>query len=158
MRVCFCALSFLLAACGGSLSDEQRKKIKQDMEEHKIVRVTDAEITEQAFTQGREFVKAIIKANGNSSALDSLSAASHIKIKWLVPGASNALEIERQLVDAYLTSVVNGGMEDNIQRIGTDTLLYTKPVSEKMPDGSEVIKGIWSIHIPKKELILKMNR
>ena len=146
-----------LTACGGSLSDEQRKKIKEDMESHKIVRVTEAEITEAAFTQGRVVMKALDKAKPDN--LDSLASANHLKIKWLVPGSTNALEIEKQLVEAYLTSIVNGGgMEDNVQRLETDSLLYTHPVTEKMADGSETVKGIWSIRLSKKQLILGMDK
>jgi hypothetical protein len=148
----------MLAACEGRLSDDQRKKIKEDMEQHKIVRVTDAEITEAAFVQGRKVMKDLDKMSARHEKIDSLSNANKIKVKWLVPGATNALEIERQLVEAYLASSINGGMEDNVQRLDTDSLLYTQPVTEKLPDGSETVKGIWSIRFSKKELILGMNK
>jgi hypothetical protein len=147
-----------LLACEGRLSDDQRKKIKEDMSLHKIVKVTDAEITEQAFAQGRKIMKAIGNIDGQTVAIDSLSKANQVKIKWLVPGATNALEIERQLVEAYLSSSINGGMEDNVQRMETDSVLYTQPVTEKMEDGSETVKGIWSIRLSKKDLILGMNK
>jgi hypothetical protein len=152
-------LLIILTACGGSLSDEQRKKIKEDMEQHKIVKVTDAEITEAAFLQGRAVMKGLEKIGSkDATVIDSLSNANHIKIKWLVPGATNALEIERQLVEAYLASSINGGMEDNVQRLGNDSILYTQPVTEKMADGSETVKGIWSIRVSKKKLILGMKK
>jgi hypothetical protein len=147
-----------LLVCEGRLSDDQRKKIKEDMSLHKIVKVTDAEITEQAFAQGRKIMKAIGNIDGQTVAIDSLSKANQVKIKWLVPGATNALEIERQLVEAYLSSSINGGMEDNVQRMETDSVLYTQPVTEKMEDGSETVKGIWSIRLSKKDLILGMNK
>ena len=156
-----CKLIFtmlILASCGGSLSDEQRRKIREDMQQHKIVRVTDAEITEVAFVRGREVVKAIAETGNKPARLDSLSNANNLKIKWLVPGASNALDIERQLVEAYLASAINGGMEDNVQRMAGDSLLYTHPVTEKMTDGSETVKGIWSIRLSKKQLILSMDK
>jgi hypothetical protein len=147
----------ILTACGGSLSDEQRKKIKQDMQEHKIVRVTDAEITEVAFSKGRTVMETLSKITDKPSSIDSLAKANKVKIKWLVPGAANALEIERQLVEAYLASSINGGMEDNVQRLEGDSLLYTQPVTEKLPDGSETVKGIWSLSLSKKQLILSMD-
>jgi hypothetical protein len=148
----------LLMACEGRLSNEQRQKIKEDMNQHKIVKVTDAEITEEAFAQGRQVMMTLDKRNNKPEAIDSLSTANHVKIKWLVPGATNALEIEKQLVEAYLASSINGGMEDNVQRLNSDSLLYTHPVTEKMADGSETVKGIWSIRLSKKELILGMNK
>jgi type IV pilus biogenesis protein CpaD/CtpE len=146
-----------LMACEGRLSNEQRQKIKEDMSQHKIVRVTDAEITEEAFAQGRKVMITLDK-NNKQETIDSLSTANRVKIKWLVPGATNALEIEKQLVEAYLASSINGGMDDNVQRLTTDSLLYTHPVTEKMPDGSETVKGIWGIRLSKKELILGMNK
>ncbi len=149
---------FMFTACGGSLSEEQRKKIREDMEQHQIVKVTDAEITEEAFNKGRIVMKKLEKIHAGSESADSLAKANKIKIKWLVPGAANALEIERQLVEAYLASVINGGMEDNVQRMENDTLLYTKPVTEKLKDGSETVKGIWSIRLSKKQLILSMGK
>jgi hypothetical protein len=151
---------FMLAliSCGGTLTDDQRKKIREDMEQHKIVKVTDAEITEAAFAQGRKVMTTLKKKNASTYSLDSLSKSSHAKIKWLVPGAGNALEIEKQLIDAYLASSIDGGMEDNIQRLDSDSLLYTQPVTEKMPDGSETVKGMWSIRLSKKQLILGMHK
>lgn len=156
MKIEFMIVAFLfLTACGGSLSDEQRKKIREDMNQHKIVRISDAEITEAAFLTGRTSMK-IINAKNNKSAIDSL--AKICKIKWIVPGGSNAREIEKQIIEAYLESSINGGAEDNIQRIGTDSLLYTKPITEKLADGSENVKGMWSIQFSKKQLILSMKK
>ena len=145
----------ILSACGGSLSDEQRKKIKEDMSQHKIMRISDAEITASAFSNGRAAMKIINKKNSGSE-VDSLK--KKCKIKWIVPGNTTAGEIERQIIEAYLESSINGGVEDNIQKIGTDSLLYTMPVSEKLPDGSENIKGMWSIQFAKKQLILSMKK
>jgi len=148
----------LLTACGGKLSDEQRKRIKEDMKQHKIMRVTDAEITEAAFKHGREVMKVIALIKNNTTRIDSLGNALKTKIKWVVPGAKNALEIENQLIEAYLVSSINGGMEDNVQRLGTDSLLFTQPVTEKLKDGSENVKGMWSIRMAKKDLILAMDK
>ena len=147
----------LLTACGGKLSDEQRKRIKEDMKQHKIMRVTDAEITEAAFKQGREVMKAISFVKNNTR-IDSLGNALKTRIKWIVPGAKNALEIENQLIEAYLVSSINGGMEDNVQRLGADSLLFTQPITEKLKDGSENVKGMWSIRMAKKDLILAMDK
>ena len=152
--------SIILTACGGSLSDEQKRKIKEDMAHHKIVRVTDAEITAGAFAYGRKIMKTISSSslNKNPIKLDSLGKSYQAKIVWIVPGAKNALAIEQQLIDAYLESLINGGMQDNVQRLNSDSLLYTFPVTEKLADGSETVKGMWSIRISKKDLILSMNK
>lgn len=159
MSKVFMLLSILfLAACGGSLSDEQRKKIKEDMKQHKIVRVTDAEITAAAFAKGRGVMEGLKSTSNKNLNTDSLEAASHTKITWIAPGAKNALEMEQQLIEAYLESFINGGLTDNVQRLETDSLLYTYPVTEKLADGSENVKGMWSIRLSKKDLILSMDK
>jgi hypothetical protein len=151
-------LMIILIGCGGSLSDDQRKRIKEDMQQHQIVKVTDAEITEAAFAKGRQIMKGLNTKGDNAKMMDSLSKINHATIKFLVPGAANALEIENQLIEAYLASDVNGGMESNVQRLGADSLLYTQPLTEKMKDGAETVKGIWSIRLSKKDLILGMRK
>jgi hypothetical protein len=121
------------------------------------VRISAAEITEAAFGEGRR-IMSIINKGRNSSTQDSLATAQKVKVRWIIPGSTTALEVEKQIIEAYLISSVNGGMEDNIQRLGTDSLLYTKPVTEELPDGSENVKGMWSIRLSKKQLILGMSR
>lgn len=147
-------LLLLLCSCGGSLSDEQRRKIREDMKQHQIVRISEAEITAAAFENGRAAMDLLNKKDKPSS--DSLKR--YCTVRWIVPGSKNAREIETQLIEAYLESSINGGMEDNIQKVGTDSLLYTKPVTEKLADGSENVKGMWSIQFAKKQVILSIKK
>ncbi|HEY3429299.1 MAG TPA: hypothetical protein VGK39_01400, partial [Cyclobacteriaceae bacterium] len=49
-------LWLIVVACGGSLTDEQRKKMKEAREQQAIVKVTEAEITEAAFAKGRSVI------------------------------------------------------------------------------------------------------
>lgn len=145
----------LLASCGGSLTDEQRKKMKEAREQQSIQKVTDAEITEAAFEKGR----AIMETLTRPAQADSLSKAVQVEIHWLEPGAGKGLEIEQQLIDAYINSVIVGGtLQDNVQNIGTDSVLYTKPVVLTRPDSSIEVKGTWNIWMSKKQLILGMKR
>lgn len=148
------ALFVFLCSCGGSLSDEQRKKIKDDMKQHQIVRISDAEITAAAFENGRAVINVI---NENNQALSD-SLKHYCTVRWIAPGSKHAREIESQLIEAYLESSINGGMEDNVQKVGADSLLYTKPVTEKLADGSENVKGMWCIQFAKKQLILAMKK
>lgn len=147
-------LLLFLCSCGGSLSDEQRKKIRKDMKQHQIVRISDAEITAAAFEHGRAAINIIEK--NDKSLSDSLKR--YCTIRWIVPGNKNAREIETQLIEAYLESSINGGMEDNVQKVGTDSLLYTKPVTEKLADGSENVKGMWCIQFAKRQVILSIKK
>lgn len=143
--------SALLFSCGGGLTDEQRKKIKEEMETSQIKRVSEAQITEAVLTQGRELASLLNKSQN----VDSLASAKKVIIHWLEPGASNATEMESQLIEAYLTDLTGGTM-DNVQKIGMDSLLYTIPVIEKQADSSDVVKGIWSIYFSRKQIVLAL--
>lgn len=128
-------------ACGGKLSDEQRKQLREGMKSQEIKVVTEAEITEEALRQGREILLAVEKDSLKS---DSAARASGAIVRWLDPEGKNAGLIESQLLEAYIMSAVTGAQE-NIQKAGADSLIYTKPVVEEMPDGTIYLKGVWSI-------------
>ena len=59
-------LLLVTMGCGGSLSDEQRKELREGQAKQEIKRVTDSEILAQAFTTGR----AIMGAIGNDSTVN----------------------------------------------------------------------------------------
>lgn len=157
---------FILTAalgCTGSLTEEQRNKVKEDMANHAIRKVTDAEITEAAFAKGRQLVAEIEKSKSDSIKTDSIISASKNRIRWVVPGSKDGLAVEQQLIDAYISS---GGSEltDNIQKIRTpdgtqtDSILYSKPVVVKRSDGTDELKGVWNIWLSRKELIMAMDK
>lgn len=153
---------FILAGCGGKLSDDQRRKMHEEMELHKIVHVTEVEITEAAFAKGRETIETLESLKSDSAKLDSFVKINNRKIRYLQPGDSNVRDIEQQLMDAYLADK-SGAFQDNVQEKRDvagdyDSLLYTKPVSKKLPDGSEQLQGIWNIWMAKKELILEIGK
>jgi hypothetical protein len=157
----FLVLLFAIA-CDGKLSDEQRKRMREQMELHKIKRVTDTEITEAAYARGRELFGLLEKNKSDSVTMDSIITASDGRIRWIVPGKGNAIALEQQLVDAYLADE-SGSMQDNVQELRkgqekSDSILYTKPVVTKLNDGSEKLEGIWNIWLSKKELILAMDK
>lgn len=148
-------VSCILVACGGTLTDEQRKKMLEASEQQSIVKVTDAEITEAAFMKGRAVMETLTQAEQ----ADSVSQVAHVKIHWLEPGGGDVLEIEQQLIDAYINSVIEGvPLQDNVQNIGMDSVLYTKPVVLTRPDSSIEVKGTWNIWMSKKQLILAMKK
>jgi CMP-2-keto-3-deoxyoctulosonic acid synthetase len=150
------ALLMVLTACGGTMTEEQRKQMLEAKKEQAIIRVTDVQITEAAFELGRSVMQQLAE---NPSATDSLAKAMGVTVKWLVPGATDAPEIEKQIIDAYINSVLMGeAMQDNVQKMGTDSLLYTKPLVEKKADGSVEIKGTWNVRISKKQLIRQLNK
>lgn len=152
-----------LMACGGKLSDEQRKKMREQMELQQIKKVTEVEITEAALEKARAIMITIEKMKNKPSSIDSLAAATQTKIEWIVPGKANASEVEQQLVDAYIAGATTGSLQDNLQKIrhgeeGPDSLLYTKPVITDLPDGAVQVEGVWNIYISQKLLILGMGK
>jgi hypothetical protein len=141
----------VMMGCGGGLTDEQRKKIKNEMEITKIKRVSEAEITEAAYAKGREVTKVL---TGKKST-DSIAKINNVKIKWIEPGKDNHNKIEDQLIEAYLNNIA-GENADNVQRLGLDSLLYTMPILQKNADGVDIVKGMWGIYLSRKQLVLDM--
>jgi hypothetical protein len=162
MKYCFLVVGIFLFSCGGTLSEEQRKRMKEQMELHKIRRVTDVEITEAAFAKGRATVAGFQRNQINDAQIDSLETASNGKIHWLTISNPGTTETEKQLLDAYQGSEKSTA-QDNVQKLrrsdGTDSdsILYTKPVFSN-DGGKEKLDGVWSILLSRKQLILGMPR
>lgn len=156
MKKSFLVSLLFLSACGGSLSDEQRKQMREASEQQTIMKVTEAEIMDAAFAKGRSVMNRLNKNNPDTS---KVSTEEIVRIHWLVPGKAHSLEIEQQLIEAYLNSLLTGTpLQDNVQKIGEDSLLYTNPVVLTRADSSIEIKGTWNIWMSKRELILAMNK
>lgn len=156
MRLLYFLIGFALLGCGGSLNDEQRKQMREAREMKAIKKVSEAEITELAFSRGRDIMKNITRS---PKAIDSLEAAHQVRISWLTPGSSTATEVEKQLIDAYLNSILSGtSVSDNVQRLGEDSLLYTRPVTRELPDGTVAVDGTWNISFSRKQLVLSIGK
>lgn len=160
--VLFVCIALLAGACGGSLSDEQRKKMREEMEMHKIKRITEAEITEAAYARGREVMEALVHAENNQHKIDSVAVASKTRIRWIVPGKATAEGVEQQLIESYIAGAESGSLQDNLQKIRnaegqTDSLLFTRPVVKNLPDGAVKVEGTWNITMSQKQVILGMT-
>lgn len=162
MKQFYLAAVFILVwGCGGSLSDEQRKKLHEGMEEQKIVKVTESEILTASMERGRE-IFAAMERNADPARLDSLETAYNVRIKLIKPEASQAMKVEDQLIEAYVAGAESGAVTDNIQKLRSvnsaeyDTLLYTRPKVSALPDGAVNVEGIWNIYISKKAVIRAM--
>ena len=147
-------LLLIMMACGGSLTDEQRKEMREGRAKQEVKRVTEAEILEQAFSTGRKIVTVIGR---DSTVSETLGRAYKAEVYFIRPGQSTALEIEQQLIEAYLMSIIDGGMADNVQKIPGDSMMYTSPVADTLADGAVSIQGMWSVHMAIKDLILSME-
>jgi hypothetical protein len=144
-----------LWSCGGSVSDEQRKQMLDARKQNAIVRITDAEIMEAAFSTGRLVMESVTSARD----IDSAESAFKVKIHWLEPGIDAPREMEQQIIDAYIAGITSGVDQlDNVQRIGTDSFLYTKAEVLTHDNGTVELKGTWNIWISKKQLVLAINK
>jgi hypothetical protein len=163
-RIIFFTL-IVLTACGGRLSDEQRKRLHEGMEEQKIVKLSDADIVTAALNHGQTVFATLQKVKFDSAKVDSIANQYEVKIHWTVPGKNTADLIEQQLIEAYVAGMVTGSVQDNIQKLYTDdrqteyeTLLYSKPIVMPMPDGVEQLQGVWHIYITKKQAVLAATK
>ncbi|HEX5172490.1 MAG TPA: hypothetical protein VFW11_25110 [Cyclobacteriaceae bacterium] len=148
------SLLILISGCGGSLSKEQREEMKEARSKQEIKKVSEAELLEATISQGRELVRKT-KAFKLTSA-DTTYQIDQIDVRWLRAGTEKALDIEKQIIDAYIIGAINGDLPENVQFLGEDSLLYTQPVVEKLPDGAIEVKGMWSIAFSRKEVVLHM--
>ena len=142
----------ILMGCGGSLSDEQRKKLREGLDEQKIVRLSDSEIVMSSLERGRSIFESMAAREFLPEAIDSLEHQYRVRIKLITPGAGDALEVENQLIEAYVVGAEEGSLPDNIQKLGItenheqyDSLMYTKPQVTSLPDGAVKVQGIWNI-------------
>lgn len=130
--------------------------MREASERQAIVKVTDAEITEAAFAKGRSVISQLKDNNPDTS---KVAKAEAVEIHWLGAGKKHGLKIEQQLIDAYLESMIRGeSLQDNVQKIGTDSLLYTSPLVITRADSSIEVRGTWNVWMAKKELILAMHK
>lgn len=128
------------------------------MELSTIRKVSDAQITEAAFAMGRSLAAIIEKSSLDKARfIDSLQQEHKIKIYALQAGDAMLLEIEKQIVEAYTTGSGNVHLDDNVQRLGADSLLYTKPVMKSLPDGSIQFSYALGIRLPKKQVVLSIK-
>jgi hypothetical protein len=161
--ILFAITVLLVAACTGTLTEEQRKSMKEQMELHKIKRVTDAEITEAAFKRGRDVAQALAYAKSDSAKVDSIVRSHHGRIVFSFPGDKTSTRLENEIVAAFLeTQDIDAG--DNVQKVRrqdnaeSDSLLYSKPVYGTLNEKSHQLIGVWNIWLSRKALILSMGK
>jgi hypothetical protein len=148
-------LLILISSCTGSLTDDQRRKIKEDMARNEIKKVTEADVTEAAMRYGQQIAAVLEisdKALNNQHVLDSLSRVYQVEIVPLQDGNIKLRAVERKILEAYSS----GGGSDNVQKMGLDSLLYTKPIMIGQPDGTTMNK-VLGIRMTKKQIVLTIK-
>jgi hypothetical protein len=150
---------FVLMACGGKLSDEERKKLHEGMSTLDIKKISEADLQNAGLAYGQAVWEDIQKTDKNlttPSKLDSIGAERHVRIYSLVPNDSTLIEIEKMLVEAYVSGGDAGQAE--LQKAGEDSLLYTKPVFKERPDGSLQFHYAIGIMMSTKAVVLSMPK
>ncbi len=149
-----------LAGCGGSLSEEQRKRLHEGMQNQEIQQITDAEIVTASLEYGRSVFRALESTKFDTLKKDSIGAKYKVRLRWIVPGSSSSMEVEDQLIQAYVIGAETGATQDNIQKLRAnaqateyDSLLYSRPIVTPLPDGSVNVEGVWNIYVSRKEII-----
>lgn len=156
-----------LTACGGgSLTDEQRKKLNEGIHDTKITQVSDAEIVTAGMDEGRRVFGALEKSGFDEASTQRIARQRKIRVRFIKPG-TNAHEVENQIIQAYIIGAETGATQDNIQKLkdglaaGTqdyDTLLYSRPVVTSQPDGSVNVEGVWNIYMAKREIVRNLSK
>ena len=151
VSVCF----LLLLSCTGKLTDEQKRKIREEREESQLRKISEADITEAAFEYGR-MITAIIEKRDvelkQSLFIDSLEKVFSVEIISMKTDDATLRAVEKQVIEAY----VSGGtiaLNDNVQKMGKDSILYTKPLMSEMSDGSVVFAKALGLRMSKREII-----
>ncbi len=158
MRVfVFLCFGFLLFSCGGNLSEEQRKRLKEGMKQQEIRKLSDAQITEAGFALGRKIMTQLGNRLSNRSLVDSLASAYQVQIIKLQTNDSLALAVEKRIIEAYTSGGDPNLLTDNIQKVGSDTLVYTKPIMRTLPDGASQFSHVVAIRMPKKQVVLSIE-
>ncbi len=146
----------VLVSCNGKLSDEQKRKIREEREESKIKKISEADITEAAFSYGRKISEIIERRDNtlsNQKLIDSLENTFHVEIISLQTNDSTLRTVEKQIIEAYTSGGRGVTLSDNVQKMGKDSILYTKPLMRERPDGSVAFTKALGLRIAKRELI-----
>ena len=162
-----CVIVVLLSSCGGSISDEQRKKLKEGIEDIKITQISDTDIVTTALDEGKKIFENLKKSDFSAPVMEQLAKGHKVRIRYIEPGKGDALEVENQIIQAYIVGSATGATQDNIQKLrsGTatslqdyDTLLYSRPMVTTQPDGSVNVDGVWNIYLAKRDIVRSLSR
>lgn len=145
-----------LVACNGTLTEEQKRKIREEREESQIKKISEADITEAAFTNGRAISTVLEKRDNqlkNKALIDSLEKAFNVEIISLQTNDSTLRAIEQKIIEAYIAGGASTSLSDNIQKMGKDSILYTKPLMLEKKDGSVEFTKALGIRMSKRNVI-----
>lgn len=135
LSIAICSLS-----CDSKLTDEQRKALREEMDEREIKKIGQEEIYQKALEKGRELF-ANLSEGGEVKILEKSCNCLIQKISS-VQGLTGK---EAEVFEAY-SFEPNG--TDNVQKDGQELLIYSKPVA-----AGDSLSAVWFIRFEKKEII-----
>lgn len=152
-------LLFILFSCGGNLSDRQRDAIKESMRDGRIQRVTPAQLTTSALESGRNIIKQLDDDLylRDVRRTDSIAVFNKVRIYAMRPETVKPGTKAAEVWEAYLNAPDAGALQDNVQKIGVDSILYTMPVTFERPDGSSVLSHAVAVMMAVKNVITGME-
>lgn len=103
----------LVFSCNGSLSEEQRKALREEMEDREIKKVNENEIFRKALEIGRE-----------AATQAEVPTDLHV-FSATLRDSLTLEETERKVLMAYAYAPDPTAVEDNIQKQGLDSLIYS---------------------------------
>lgn len=137
-------LAAIIQACGGKLSEEDRKALHDEMEQREPRQIRDDEIVSHALVLGRS-----IRSAENDSLASTLGITREVYRER--PDSDNLIA---GLWDAYASSWENGGDPgENIQRNYPGELIYTFSGNEG--DSTNILEVY---RIPRKSVILSLQK
>ncbi|MCZ8023755.1 MAG: hypothetical protein O9302_12680 [Cyclobacteriaceae bacterium] len=139
-------LLLITVACGPGLTEEQKRKIKAEMEAGQVKRVSEAAILEAAMLQGKNLVD-LAKNSGKAKTQNEFG-----KVEMLYQKPNYASETESMVWEALKTQASG----ENVQKLGADTILYTAPVWGKSKTNQDSVVAVWRVALSKKQLVLKL--
>lgn len=127
------------------------------MEQGEIKKVSEAQVTDAAYNYGRHIASILEKRDSSladAALLDSLSEVFQVEIVPIQPDNQYLRNVERLILEAYMEA---NGHDDNIQKMGVDSILYTKPLLRENPDGSTVFFKALGIRMTRKQIVLSIK-
>lgn len=149
--------SFLVVtACAEGKVDTS--KIQEEMKAREIKVIPEAQIIEQTMILGDSIVNTFEVTRALQTAGKTMKTWNDIDPKmtctaYLLEATYTMQEKEAGIFEAYKYSAANGQTADpNVQRLPDDIMVYNAPLEV---EGQ--VRGMWSVHLPRKYIILSLD-
>ena len=142
-------LVLILWGCSAGLPDEQRRALKEEMENREVKKVSEHEIFRKALEMGQ----AIALEMGDTLIPDLMEKHEVIIKTVSLTDTLGLNDTELKVLNAYLNDPAPGELEDNIQKEGDKYLIYSKPLLNATGDS---LQQLIFIRIPKKNVVLSL--